>query len=338
MMFEINPSRDQEPCSLCGVILDVGPEAIFSLVRCPRCYQEVRVKSRLGPYQLEEVLGQGGSSRVFRARKEGAHADVALKVLEKKLPNYEEHLRLLRNEALLASLAAHPRVVKVQALEEDGDVALLEMELMAGGSLHDKIVSEEELAEEDVLRIGLQILKALASAQEKGITHGDLKPANILLTAEGGAKLGDFGLAHGSAARPVPQAHLLATPDYVSPEILTGSQGDSLSDLYSLGGCLFHALAGAPPYETEGLTTEGIQALKAKAVLLPEKVCSERTRALVARMMEPESARRFSSYEEVERELLSVLESLDGLNKNRKIKRSDGFFGSVFRHLRGSGK
>lgn len=337
-MSQVTQPRDQEPCSCCGVILDVGPEAIFSLVRCPNCLDEVRVKSRLGPYLLNDVLGQGGSGRVFRARKEGAVADVALKVLEKKLPDYGEHLRLLRNEALLAGLAAHPRVVKVQALEEDADVALLEMELMAGGSLHDKIVSGEELAEEDVLRIGLQILKALASAQEKGITHGDLKPANILFTAEGGAKLGDFGLAHGSAVRPVPQSHLLATPDYVSPEILAGSQGDFQSDLYSLGGCLYHALVGTPPYETEGLTTAEIQLLKVRKVLLPPKVSSERTRALVARMMEPESALRFHSYEEVERELLSVLESFDGMNKNRKTKRSNGFLGSVFRHWRGSAK
>ena len=333
-MPEANPPRDQEPCSFCGVILDVGPEALFALVRCPSCHDEVRVRRRLGPYLLSDVLGQGGSGRVFRARKEGAAADVALKVLEKTLPDYQEHLQLLRNEALLAGLAGlagHPRVVRVQALEEKDEGALLEMELMSGGSLHDKIVSEEELREEEVLRIGLQILKALASARTMGITHGDLKPANILFTAEGGAKLGDFGLAHGSAVKPVAHSHLLATPDYVSPEVLGGSQGDFLSDLYSLGGCLFHALAGAPPYETEGLTTAELQTLKAKEVLLPKKVCSDRTRSLVARMMAPEPARRFQSYEELEEAILSVLESFDGVNKNRGNKRSGGFFRSVLR-------
>ena len=335
-MSEANPSRDQEPCSFCGVILDVGPEALFALVRCPSCHDEVRVRCRLGPYLLSEVLGQGGSGRVFRARKEGAAADVALKVLVKNIPDYEEHLQLLRNEALLARLAGHHRVVKVMDVEEYQEVAWLEMELMAGGSLHDKIVNEEELREEEVLRIGLQILKALVSAQAKGITHRDLKPANILFTAEGGAKLGDFGLAHGSEAEPVAQSHLLATPDYVSPEVLDGSQGDLLSDLYSLGGCLFHALAGAPPYQTEGLTTAELQALKAKEVLLPKKVCSERTRSLVARMMAPEPARRFRSYEELEEEILSVLESFDGVNKNRGKQRNGGFLGSVLRQWKGS--
>jgi len=330
-MLQPIPFRDQEPCSSCGVILDVGPEATFLLVRCPRCHDEVRVRCRVGPYLLAGVLGQGGSGRVFRARKEGADADVALKVLEKNLPDYEEHLQLLRNEALLAGLAEHPRVVKVLSLEEDQEGARLVMELMAGGSLHDKIVSEEEFSEEEVLRIGLQILKALAWAQSKGITHRDLKPANILFTAEGGAKLGDFGLAHGSVAKPVSQSHLLATPDYVSPEMLGGFHGDFRSDLYSLGGCLFHALAGAPPYETEGLTTDELQALKAKAALLPQKVCSERTQSLVARMMAPEPALRFQSYEELERAFLSVLESFDGVNKNRRNKRSDGPVGSLFR-------
>lgn len=337
-MSQATQPRDQEPCFCCGVTLDVGPEAIFSLVRCPRCHEEVRVRCHLGAYQLVDVLGQGGSGRVFRARRDGANADVALKVLEKKLPDYEEHLQMLRNEAHLAGLAEHPRVVKVLALEENGHVALLEMELMAGGSLHDKIVSEEELLEEEILRVGLQILKALASAQTRGITHCDLKPANILFTGEGGAKLGDFGLAQGPEAKPVAQAHLLATPDYVSPETLTGLKGDFLSDLYSLGGCLFHALAGAPPYETEGLTTEGLQALKAKAVLLPKKVCSERTRSLVARMMAPEPAERFHSYKELEEEFLFVLESFDGLNKNRRNKRHEGLLGSVFRHWIERGK
>jgi len=340
-MLQATLSRDQEPCSCCGVILDVGLEKLFSLVRCPRCHEEVRVRCRLGPYQLHGVLGEGGSGRVFRARKWDAREedeDVALKALEKSIPDYQEHLVLLRNEALSARLAEHPRVVKVMRLEESEEGAWLEMELMDGGSLHDKIVSESPFREEEVLRIGLQILKALASAQTKGITHRDLKPANILFKTEGGAKLGDFGLARSSAAKPVAQSHLLATPDYVSPEMLAGFHGGFHGDLYSLGGCLFHALAGAPPYDTEGLTLTELQALKAKEVLLPKKVCSERTRSLVAKMMAPVPALRFHSYEELEKSFLSVLESFDGENKNRRNKREEGLLGSVFRRWRRSAK
>lgn len=334
-------THGREPCPSCGVVLDVGPEALFALVRCPRCLDEVRVRCRLGPYQLNGVLGEGGSGRVFRARKwderEGG-TDVALKVLEKSIPAYKEHLLLLRNEALSARLAEHPRVVRVMGLEESGEGAWLEMELMDGGSLHDKIVSESPFLEEEVLRIGLQILKALASAQTKGITHRDLKPANILFTMEGGAKLGDFGLARSSAAKPVAQSHLLATPDYVSPEMLAGFHGDFHSDLYSLGGCLFHALAGTPPYGTEGLDLPALQALKAKAATLPKKSCSVRTRSLVARMMAPVPALRFHSYEELERELLAILETFDREIHGPRNKRKKGILGGFFPTWRNDAK
>lgn len=321
---------------MCGVILDVQMEALFARVLCPSCHAEVRVRQRVGSYLLVDVLGQGGSSSVFRARKEGADGDVALKVLEKNHSDYEENVQLLRNEAHLATLAAHPRVVKVHALVENDEGALLEMELMHGGSLHDKIVSEGRLSEQSVLMIGLQILKALASAQKVGITHGDLKPANILLTAEGGAKLGDFGLAHGRATKKMADSHLLATPDYVSPEVLGGSHGNLQSDLYSLGGCLFHALAGVPPYKTEGLSTAELQRLKARAILLPQKVCSNETRSLVARMMALDPARRFHSCEKIEEAFLSVLKTLDSESKNPGSKRGGSSLGGALRQWKGS--
>ena len=311
-MSQSPPSANREPCPACGVILDVEPEAVFALVRCPRCRAEVRVHAVVASYRLAEILGQGGSGCVFRARREGEDRDVALKVLGKNIPDYEEHLLLLRNEALMARLVDHHRVVKVLGLEVDDEGARLVMELMAGGSLHDLIAEGEPLGEERVLRLGLEILKALEAALSKGIIHRDLKPANILFNATRGAKLGDFGLARSAAAKPVDQSHLLATPDYVSPEILGGFQGDFLSDIYSLGGALFHALAGSPPYSTEGLSTEGLRALKADPVQLPPEVCSQSTRTLVARMMNPDPSGRFGSYGELEASLISTLGTMEG--------------------------
>ena len=309
-MSQPSPSRSQEPCPSCGVSLEVGGESFFATVRCPQCHDEVIVRRMAGPYFLVEVLGQGGSGKVFRARREG-EADVALKVLDKESEDYHENLRLLRNEANCGRAVDHPNVVKVLDLEEDDEGARLIMELMEGGSLHDRIVSGDKIPERLVLQLGVEILKALEAIQELGMSHRDLKPANILFSAEGVAKLGDFGLARGHEAIPVSQSHLFATPDYVAPEILGGFQGDLRSEFYSLGGCLYHALAGKPPYDTEGLALSELQRIKATQVRMDEGTrTNQETRELIDRMMTPDPDFRFQTCADVELKLMSALKSL----------------------------
>lgn len=306
MSLSTLPSRT-EPCPACGVTLEVAGMPLYSEVRCPGCRGEVMVRQRSGAYRISGVLGYGGSGPVFRARAEGGDRDVALKVLERGMRDYEEHLVMLRNEAVASGLVDHPRIVRILDLEEDEEGARLSMELMEGGSLHDLISADGALGEERALRIILEVLKGLAATHAKGIVHRDLKPANILLTASGGAKLGDFGLALSTRSKPVAAAHLLATPDYVAPEILRGFRGDALSDIYSLGGCLFHALFGRPPFATEGLSILDLQALKALPLRLPQEGCSRGTRALLARMLDSNPAGRFSSCADLEEGLLKVL-------------------------------
>ena len=302
---------NEEPCPSCGVLLEVGGEPFLATVRCPQCLQEVRVRHASGDYRLLEVLGQGGSGRVFRARKNGNDTDVALKVLEKESGNYEENLLLLRNEAACGRSVEHPHVVKILGLEEDEEGARLEMELMDGGSLHDLIVSGERVSEERLLWMGLEILKALEAIHASGLVHRDLKPANILFNAEGVSKLGDFGLARGREAQSLIQTHLLATPDYVAPEILEGSSGDLRSEFYSLGGCLYHAMAGRPPYETEGLELSDLRMIKVKPVRPDHSVIkNQQTRELIERMLAPDPKHRFQTCEDVERQFLIALKFL----------------------------
>jgi serine/threonine protein kinase len=197
--------------------------------------------------------------------------------------------------------------VKVLFLEEDGEGARLGMEWMRGGSLHDLIVTRRSLGESEALSIILQVLKGLAAAHEKGIVHRDLKPANILFGSSGGAKLGDFGLALSTRSKPVAHGQLLATPDYVSPEILGGFRGDFVSDLYSLGGCLFHALTGEPPYATEGLSVEELRRIKAVAPEFSPGKVSKDTKSLLTRLLDPDPARRFRSHEELESAMVGIL-------------------------------
>jgi serine/threonine-protein kinase len=303
-------------------MLDSAQETVFSLVRCPRCRSEIRVRRMIGPYELLEVAGRGGSGRVFRARCDAeseGFGDIALKLLERSVPDYEEHLMMLRNEAVCARLVDHPSVVKVLALEEDQMGARLVMEFMHGGSLHDRIVSSESeskrLDEKSVLRIGVEILDALGRAESHGIVHCDLKPANILFTHNGEAKLGDFGLARSIAAKPIAQTHLLATPDYVAPEMLEGFSGDRRSDLYGLGCCLYHALTSSPPYQTEGLSIPELLDLKSKPIPLGSMKASPATRDLIARMTDPNPSKRFASHDQVLNGMLAALESTGSVEK-----------------------
>lgn len=295
---------------------------LFHRVRCPACRTEIHVRARSGRHTLLDVLGQGGSGRVFLAR-EGESPEIALKVLEKNNPDYGEHLSLLRNEASSAALVDHPRIVRVLLIEEDEEGARLGMEWMKGGSLHERIVERGCLGEEEALRIILQVLKGLSATHALGIIHRDLKPANILLTESGGAKLGDFGLALSTRSKPVAQEHLLATPDYVAPEMLAGFPGDFSSDLYSLGGCLHHALFGTPPYPTEGMPVDQLREMKTARVRFPRDGCRQKTASLLERLLDPDPGRRFRSSEELER---ALLDAMNGLGAESSSGRNDAPF------------
>jgi serine/threonine protein kinase len=261
-------------------------------------------------------------SQVFRARLrnqkklgEENSKDIALKILEKTAADYAENLLLLKNEAKFAQLVAHPRVVKVFSLEEDINGARMIMEFMAGGSLHDVIASEEKRSERECLETGLEILKALAAAYDKGIIHCDLKPANILFSSSGGAKLGDFGLAQSLTRVRLLKPHLMATPDYVAPEVLAGEQGNFRSDIYGLGGSLYHAITGHPPHLTEGKSFEELRRLKRHPVKLSSMQWNlhPETCSLITRMLEYDQAKRFVSYPDLESAFRRALDNLDRL-------------------------
>ncbi len=312
MMSQTQRQRrpEVEPCSECGMMLGVDEAPLFSKVRCPNCRAEVRVRKTAGLYFLSGVLGHGGSGRVFRARRMGEDHDIALKVIEKGVADYGDHLLLMRNEAAAVAVSTHPRIVRILSLEEDDEGARLSMELMEGGSLHDLISDMGRVGEERALRITLDVLEGLSASHDRGIVHRDLKPANILFTASGGAKIADFGLALSTRSKPVARTHLLATPDYVSPEILGGFRGDVRSDIYGLGGCLYHALTGHPPHATEGLCLRELRAIKSKAPRLPKSVFSSATRHLLERMIHPDPSRRFRDGGELAAALRASLETL----------------------------
>lgn len=268
----------------------------------------MRVKKRIGNYELIELVGIGGSSRVFSVGPSSRvdkglwlfpYPKVAVKIVEKFQPHFEECVLLLRNEAKFARLSNHSGGVNVLHLVENDDGAHLFMELMEGRSLFDLIASGQPIDEVKLLKTGLEIARTLAAAQTQHVIHCDIKPANILYTASGVAKLGDFGLARYSNTDSPQTLDFLATPDYAAPEVLSGKKGlDFHNDLYSLGGCLYHALIGNPPYKTEGLNRFELVLVKSNPIApfsfavqaLPE------TKAIIQKMLHPNPQLRFPTY------------------------------------------
>ncbi|MEU9304170.1 serine/threonine-protein kinase [Streptomyces sp. NPDC048269] len=221
-----------------------------------------------GRFELVAPLGSGGMGTVWRARDIALHREVALKEVRPPdpaaaaaQPGLAAQLRerAVREARALARLA-HPHVVTIHHIVDpkdgvDGAVGTdgsdghpwIVMELVRGGSLHDRLAAGP-LPTAEVVRLGLDVLSALRAAHAEGVLHRDVKPANVLLRPDGSAVLTDFGIAalHGSAGL-TSTGVLIGSPEYIAPERVRGEEGLAASDLWSLGMLLYVAAEGVHP-------------------------------------------------------------------------------------------
>lgn len=245
--------------------------------------------------------------KVYRARDKYLNREVALKVLRLGEGNLPEKLAL---EARMTALVEHPNTVKIYDFGQSQGEFYIAMELIPGGSLHDRMYRAEGVGEEEVLRAGINVAEGLSAALKKGLIHRDIKPANILFTSDGQAKLVDFGLA--TAMGGVDNARgeaVLGTPYYIAPERLEDRAEDFRSDIYSLGASLMHAVSKVPPLEEEWPELEKLQRLKGEqldlARLAPHS--SAGVVKVLNRMVAPNPGNRFASYDELLDHLHAVL-------------------------------
>lgn len=204
-----------------------------------------------GRYRLEEVIGSGGSGVVWRAHDEVLARPVAAKVLHRHLAAETGTVERFRREAVAAADLNHPNIVRVHDVGEDEDTSYLVMEYVDGPTLSDVLRRIGPLDPEFVAAVGYQVASALGAAHERGLIHRDMKPANVLLTSDGYAKVADFGLAKAigaaTASLTVPGT-LLGTVAYLAPEQLTDVELDARVDVYGLGLVLLECLTGQPPF------------------------------------------------------------------------------------------
>jgi serine/threonine protein kinase len=289
------------PCPHCALPLDVTVQEPFAEVACPGCGAALRVRDQLDHFQLLGVVASGGMGTVYRALDRHLNRMVALKLLRPELCADEAHVQQLEREARVMASVNHPHVVKVYSLGKAQGLYYLAMELVDKGSLDDLMTLQGRVAEVQVLEVGAQVAKGLRAALEAGLIHRDVKPGNILFADAHTAKITDFGLA-----LPLDQAQegggeIWGTPYYVAPEKLGRKPEDFRSDLYSLGGTLFHALAGRPPFEAENASLVALKHLKSRAVSLqafaPE--VSPTTALVINRMLAKRPEDRYPSYDEL---------------------------------------
>ncbi|MEV5691957.1 serine/threonine-protein kinase [Micromonospora globbae] len=207
-----------------------------------------------GRYRLVDLVGTGGMGRVWRARDELLHRDVAVKEVVPPVwlgeAERDDLRRRTLREARTAARLSHPNVVRIYDVVHDRDSPWIVMEYVESRSLQQILAVDGPLSPARTARIGLAVLAALRAAHTAGVLHRDVKPHNVLVATDGRVVLTDFGLATftgGDAAMTGP-GMILGSPHFVAPERARDGISDPRTDLWSLGATLYAAVEGQPPY------------------------------------------------------------------------------------------
>ena len=232
-------------------------EESFSILERRIHDQEALGKVFLGRYEVLEMIGEGGMGTVFRGWDPKLQRPVALKTIRLDGAGDVEARRhqvsTLLHEAVAAARITHPNVAAVYDVLDQGDVAFLSMELVAGVSLAEYLGRFRQLLPGEVVSLGLEIAKGLGAAHEQGVVHHDVKPGNVLLGWNGEVKVVDFGIARFVSSLQETPEKIFGTPGYLAPEALRGDGCGAASDLFSLGVILYECLTGTRPFKAQSL-------------------------------------------------------------------------------------
>ena len=274
-----------------------------------------------GNFLLERELGTGGMGGVYMGRDKMLDRPVAVKVMLKEYGSDAEFVEKFKKEAQSVARLIHPNIAQVYSYGICDGMPYIAMELATGGSLYSIMQANPGKADVTrVIKICQQVAQALQCATDQGCVHGDVKPENILLDANGNAKLVDFGLA----AMQKDTDEIWGTPYYISPEKVKKEPIDFRADMYSLGGTLYHALTGVAPFEGE----DSIAVVKKRFLGPPKKPSEIRpdlTPAiddLVMRMLALNKEDRYPSFEALLEAFKAVLTT--GLTKGATTTTTSG--------------
>ncbi|MCA1586067.1 MAG: protein kinase, partial [Acidobacteria bacterium] len=297
------PLWDDLAATLAGESLDIG------------------AGTRLGPYEVVALIGEGGMGRVYRARDPRLGRDVALKILAASREGGVSTERFGR-EARAASALNHPNIVTIYDIGDAGGIAYIAMEYLSGGRVRERL-ARGRLPLDEALDLAGQVAQGLAAAHARGVVHRDLKPGNIMITTDGSAKIVDFGLAKLEARKdltdrdvhphdePLTAAGaIFGTAAYMSPEQARGRPADYRSDLFSFGAMLYELVTGQRPFE-RGSAAETVAAIlkeQAPPASALNPLVPPPLEWAIDRCLAKDAANRYESTRDLARDLKAVRE------------------------------
>jgi len=265
-------------------------------------------------YELEELVGSGGMSSVYRAHDSVLDRKVALKLLHQRLTSEDEYVERFRREARMVAGLLHQNIVTVIDRGEDDGRPFIVFEFVAGENLKQLVDREGPLPVDRVLELGIQIARGLAFAHANGYVHRDVKPQNVLLNGDGEAKVTDFGIARSlDVKHGVTQTGtVLGTSDYIAPEQAQGQQVDEHTDIYSLGIVLYELLAGELPFTGDNFVAVAMQHINEPPPHVSDRRpdVPPRLDAAITRALAKRPGDRFATMADFGRELEACLEEV----------------------------
>jgi eukaryotic-like serine/threonine-protein kinase len=268
----------------------------------------------VGRYELEELVGSGGMSNVFRAHDRLLERTVALKILHEQYTRDEDYVERFRREARAVAQLTHPNIVTVIDRGEQDGRQFIVFEYVDGQNLKERSAGGP-LDPREAIQLALQVAHALSFAHARGLVHRDVKPQNVLLNDDGQAKVTDFGIARSLDVHGVTQTGtVLGTSDYIAPEQARGQKVDPKTDIYSLGVVLYELLTGEVPFSGDNFVAVAMRHVSepAPSVLEHRPDCPLRLDLAVQRAMAKDPDDRFASMDELCAELDACLAEVAG--------------------------
>lgn len=266
-----------------------------------------------GRYELRKKIGTGGMADVYLAHCELLDRMVAVKILKEEFSRDKGFVQKFKTEALAAARLSHSNIVNIFDVGQENDIHYIVMEYIEGQTLQAIISEQAPLSVKKAVDIAQMICQGIHHAHERGIIHRDIKPHNILITAEGTIKVADFGIAQAVNKKTITfGGDIEGTVHYISPEQAKGDAVSPATDIYSLGCVLYEMLTGKPPFDAESMITVALKHIHddPPSPRLINSVIPLPLEKIILKAMEKFPAHRYQSAWEMREDLLMVQDNM----------------------------